>query len=66
MKYVQKAFLDGTFMCVPSFLVCAHLTTFVHAHLDSGHSLEGTFLTKRYDSNLDVKHNLGKHNSSLS
>src|SRR6218665_1323365 len=35
-KYVQKAFLEGTFMCTPSFLVCARLTTCVHTH-----SLEG-------------------------
>jgi len=29
MKYVQKAFLEGTFMCAPSYLVCARLTTCV-------------------------------------
>ena len=27
MKYLQKTFLVGTFMCAPSFLVCARLTT---------------------------------------
>jgi len=33
MKYVQKTFLKGTFMCAPSFLVCARLTNCVHAQL---------------------------------
>jgi len=32
-----KTFFGGTFMCVPSFLVCARLMACVHAH-----SLEGT------------------------
>jgi len=27
-----KTFLKGTFMCVPSFLVCANLTACVRAH----------------------------------
>jgi len=34
MKYVQKTFLEETFMCAPSSLVCARLTT-----------LEGTLST---------------------
>ena len=40
MGYVQTAntFLKETFVCAPSFLVCAHLTTCVR----HGHSLEGT------------------------
>src|SRR6218665_453952 len=32
-----KTFLEGTFMCAPSFLVCARLKACVHTH-----SLEGT------------------------
>jgi len=27
MKYVQKTYLEGTFMCAPSFIVCAHTYT---------------------------------------
>jgi len=27
-----KKVFNGKFMCALSFLVCAHLTTFVHAH----------------------------------
>ena|SRR6218665_1733706 len=39
MKYVQEAFLEGTFMCAQSILVCVRLTrSCVHAHC-----LEGTF-----------------------
>ena len=37
MKYVQKAFLLGTLMCAPSFLVCTRLTTYVWEH---AHSLD--------------------------
>ena len=40
MKYVQTHFLEGTFTCAPSFLVCARLTACVSAH---AHSLERTF-----------------------
>jgi len=32
-----NTFFKGKFMCTPSFLVCAHLTTCARAH-----SLEGT------------------------
>ena len=39
MKYVQKTFLDESFMCAPSFLVCACLMTCARAH---AHSLDGT------------------------
>jgi len=31
-KYIQKTFLEGAFMCAPSFLVCARLTTCVCVH----------------------------------
>ena len=27
-----ETFLEGTFMCAPSFLVCAHLTACVRTH----------------------------------
>jgi len=41
---MYKTFLEGTFICTPSFLVCARLTTCVHAH-----SLEGTLVvTSKY------------------
>jgi len=30
MKCVQKAFFKGKFMCAPSFLACAYLTTCAH------------------------------------
>jgi len=33
MKYVQKPFLEGTFVCAPSFLVCARLTICVRMHM---------------------------------
>src|SRR6218665_1642082 len=39
MKYVQKTFLEGTFMCAQSFLVCTRLTACVCAH-----SLKGTLI----------------------
>jgi len=39
MKYVQKTFLEGTFVCPPSFPVCARLMTCVRSH-----SLEGTLV----------------------
>jgi len=32
MKYMQKKFFKENFMCTPSFLVSAHLTTRVRAH----------------------------------
>jgi len=48
MKYVQNTFLEGTFVCAPSFLVCARLTTCVRAHT---HILEGT-LDVNYKSSL--------------
>jgi len=32
MKYVQKTFLEGTFMHAPSFLVCARLMTCARTH----------------------------------
>ena len=38
MKYVQQHFLEGIFMCAPSFLVCAHLTASMRD------SLEGTLV----------------------
>jgi len=38
-----KTFFNERFMCAPSFLVCAHLTTCVHAH-----SLEGTLPADLY------------------
>jgi len=41
MKYVQKPFFKGNFMCAPRFLMCAHPTTCVHTH-----SLEGTLIPK--------------------
>jgi len=42
MKYVQETFFKQTFLCAPSFLVCARLTTCVRVHT---HSLEGTLIT---------------------
>jgi len=36
MKYVQKTFLEGVFMCARSFLVCARLTACVHSHTSRG------------------------------
>jgi len=33
MKYEQKTFLEDKFMCAPSFLVCALLTTCVRVHM---------------------------------
>jgi len=39
MKYVQKTFLEGTFMCAQSFLGCTCLTACVRAH-----SLKGTLI----------------------
>jgi len=32
MKYVQTHFRKEMFLCAPSFLVCARLTTSVHVH----------------------------------
>jgi len=32
MKYVQNTFLEGTFMCAPSSLVCARLTACASMH----------------------------------
>ena len=39
MKPVQKTFLEGTFMCTPSLLMCVHLRPVCV------HSLEGTLLS---------------------
>src|SRR6218665_2731320 len=33
---ICKTFLEGTFMCAPSFLVCARLTACVHVHSSKG------------------------------
>src|SRR6218665_3310635 len=33
MKYVQNTVWEGTFICAPSFLVCARLTTCVRAQV---------------------------------
>jgi len=33
MKYVLKTLFKGKCMCTPSFLMCAHLTTCVRAHM---------------------------------
>jgi len=41
MKYVQKPFLDGAFMCAQSFLVRTRLAACLHAHK---HSLYETLL----------------------
>src|SRR6218665_4025586 len=38
-----NTFLKRKFMCAPSFLVCAHLTTCVHSRAHA-HSLEGTLV----------------------
>jgi len=54
MKHMQKTFFEATFMCAPSFLVCAHLTTCVHAQ--DVHSLEGTLTTRRLQSIDIIKH----------
>src|SRR6218665_3152119 len=51
-----KLSLEGTFMCAPSFLVCAHLTARVRAH-----SLEGTLTqVKSYDRLLRGDHSTWK------
>jgi len=42
MKYVQNTFLEGTFMCAPSFLACARCARLTNCVLAHAHSLEGT------------------------
>jgi len=46
-----KTFVEGIFMCAPSFLVCARLTTCAHAH-----NLEGTLVQAAFCSYVELSY----------